>query len=586
MAQSAVLEMTLERSGTVERSVMDLTAAARSLAVESDDAEKVARSNRLKSDSLSTAATLVGSSSQASQARQSEIDSYFQDQDSDMDGETAHNPRHRSNSQLSSFSSTSSVSGVSAPTTPGTEYTGRSNFMNYPFPLNISGVTPLEITPPNSSQPTIGETQKADIRGAKLKKMLGEDAPTPKPSKVTEVPWYLGHDYSPADISFNMEGHVRGGTLPALVERLTLHDGLDSNFIATFLLTYRSFATTSQFFLLLFKRFTIAPPKGLDTSELTLWTDRKLTPIRLRVFNIIKTWLENYYLEDEVEDRQILPKIKEFAESGLMRELISFPAVQLIKLVEKRETSDSSFKRMVLNMSTQAPPPILPRSLKRFRFMDLDPFEIARQLTIMEANYYNRIKPIECLAKAWTSEDPVIAAKAVNIKRMIETSNLYANWIDELVLSEKEPKKRAAVVKHLIAVAEYVVCDNSSIGTVSNSSTEAYLGTCPSQFSALQAVTSSAKSWADYRAELHAANPPCVPFVGVYLTDLVMIQDGNPDFLKSTEHHINFYKRVSTAEVIREIQQYQSVPYCLTPVPELQTFIRRGLDNAKSVAEL
>lgn len=89
-----------------------------------------------------------------------------------------------------------------------------------------------------------------------------------------------------------------------------------------------------------------------------------------------------------------------------------------------------------------------------------------------------------------------------------------------------------------------------------------------------------------YRAALHNANPPCVPFVGVYLTHLVGIQDGNSDYIKSTERHINFAKRVSTAEVIREIQQYQAVPYCLTIVPEIQTFIQKGLDGSKDVADL
>lgn len=41
-----------------------------------------------------------------------------------------------------------------------------------------------------------------------------------------EIPWYLGYDYTPNDIVFNMEGQVKGGTLTALVERLTLHDFL------------------------------------------------------------------------------------------------------------------------------------------------------------------------------------------------------------------------------------------------------------------------------------------------------------------------------------------------------------------------
>lgn len=48
------------------------------------------------------------------------------------------------------------------------------------------------------------------------------------PTSLTtpEAPWYLGYDYTPNDIVFNMEGQVKGGTLAALVERLTLHDYL------------------------------------------------------------------------------------------------------------------------------------------------------------------------------------------------------------------------------------------------------------------------------------------------------------------------------------------------------------------------
>ncbi|KAF9988961.1 hypothetical protein BGZ75_008142 [Mortierella antarctica] len=544
MAQITVLEMAMEAISTVERSVTDLTSAARSLAIANDETE---RQVRARSD---TSSTLVGQPSYSSFHRLNDMEAYSPDLDSELDGD------------------------------------------NRP-------TSPLEISPPTASRPAASITQKASVRGAKLKKMLGEDAPTPKPIKIKKVPWYLEHDYSQADISFNMEGHVRGGTLPALVERLTQHDGLDANFVATFLLTYRSFATTEQFFTLLFRRFTISPPEGLSPNQLAHWTDLKLTPTRLRVLNTIKSWLENYYLEDEVDDRQMLPRIKEFSDSSLMRETMSIPAVQLIKLVEKRETSDGSLRKMVLNLTTQAPQPITPRNLKKIKFLELDPLELARQLTIMEATVYNKIRPVECLAKAWTSEDVDIAAKAVNIKRIIETSNLYANWINEIVLSEKEVKKRAAIIRHLISVAEKLRHLNNFDML---SATTAALAQSPihrlkrtwelvptkvmTNYTTLQAVTSSAKNWGDYRQELHSANPPCVPFVGVYLTDLVMIQDGNPDFLKGAEQHINFYKRVSTAEVIREIQQYQAVPYCLTLVPEIQAFIRRGLDNSKNVAEL
>ncbi|KAF9544274.1 hypothetical protein EC957_012237 [Mortierella hygrophila] len=609
MVQTSVLEMALEATTTAERSTMELVALSRSLAMEKDEVDKQERLyGKGVLDPVPSAVNLTFNASQ----RQTEIDSYFQEAGSDMDGSTLKNSRLRSNSQVSTFSSASSASNISAPTTPGTEYTGRSQANAYPFPSNPTSERSASPPPPVPALPTVAtaitnshsaqnaQSQKFDNRGHKVKKMLGDDAPAPaaKP-KVQEQPWYLGHDYSPADISFNMEGHVRGGTLPALVERLTLHDGPQANFVANFMLTYRSFTTTEELFALLFQRFTISPPMGLDESEMGEWRERKRTPIRLRVFNIIKSWLENYYLEDEVEDRQILPKIKEFSESDLMKDTLSFAAVQLIKLVEKREVSDGSLRKMVLNLTTQAPQPITPRNLKRIKFLELDPLEFARQLTIMEANYFNKIKPIECLAKAWMSDDPEIAAKAANIKKMIETSNLFSNWIDEIVLGEKDPKKRAAILRHLIAVAEKLrQLNNFSM----LSATTAALSHSPihrlkrtwelvpnkyiNSLAMLQALTSSAKNWAEYRAELHSVNPPCVPFVGIYLTDLVMIEDGNPDILRKTDNHINFYKRVSTAEVIREIQQYQSVPYCLTVVPEIQAFIRRGMDNAKGVTEL
>ncbi|KAF9364817.1 hypothetical protein BGX34_000282 [Mortierella sp. NVP85] len=585
MVQTSVLEMALEATVTAEKSTVEMVDFTRALATEREQVEKTAG---LQSK--------VDANRTLHPQRQSGIDSYFHGHGSDMEGDGAKSTRNRSNS---SSSSTYSHSNISAPTTPGTEYTGRSQPNGYPFPLSVaSSDLPQSPTLPTVTTPGGSSSQRLESRGEKLRKMLGDDAPAPKP-KQADQPWFLGHDYSPADISINMEGHVRGGTLPALVERLTLHDGLDLNFVATFLLTYRSFTTTDQLFTLLFRRFTITPPQGLEPAEMDIWTEKKGTPVRLRVFSIIKSWIEHYYLEDEEEDRATLQRIKEFSNSSAVRDTLNFAAAQLIKLVDKRESSDGSFRRMVLNLTTQAPQPITPRNLKRIKFLDLDPLELARQLTIMEANYYNKIKPIECLAKAWTSENPELAAKAVNIKKMIETSNLYSNWINEIVLSEKETKKRAAIIKYLVVLAEKLrQLNNFSM----LSATTAALSQSPihrlkrtwelvpaktmNALGALQALTSSAKNWADYRAELHSVNPPCVPFVGVYLTDLVMIEDGNPDFLRKTDNHINFYKRVSTAEVIREIQQYQSVPYCLTVVPEIQTFIRRGMDNAKVVLEL
>jgi hypothetical protein len=69
------------------------------------------------------------------------------------------------------------------------------------------------------------------------------------------------------------------------------------------------------------------------------------------------------------------------------------------------------------------------------------------------------------------------------------------------------------------------------------------------------------------------------------LTDLTFIEDGIPSIIKKT-NLINFAKRAKTAEVIRDIQQYQNVAYSLQPVPELQDYILSNMQAAGDVHEM
>ena len=66
---------------------------------------------------------------------------------------------------------------------------------------------------------------------------------------------------------------------------------------------------------------------------------------------------------------------------------------------------------------------------------------------------------------------------------------------------------------------------------------------------------------------------------------MTFIEDGIPSLIKRT-NLINFAKRAKTAEVIRDIQQYQNVPYPLQPVPELQDYILTNMQSAGDVHEM
>ncbi|RIA80506.1 ras guanine nucleotide exchange factor domain-containing protein [Glomus cerebriforme] len=466
------------------------------------------------------------------------------------------------------------------------------------LPSSASADYPFSSSPP----PTNGNTggTKSPRSENKVNKFFGEEnIPsnlTQSHGKKEDRPWFLNYDYDPSEMIFNMESYVKGGTLNALVERLTMHDLLDSNFIATFLLTYRSFCTTDEFFDMLVKRFMIQPPEGIANEELEVWQEKKQTPVRLRVFNIMKTWLETYYLDGR--DSHCLERMREFA-TTTMHENMAFAAVSLIKVIEKRQQQpkDAKFRELVLTNSDRPPAPILPKNIKKLKFLDIDPLEIGRQLTLIECKLYNKIQPVECLDKAWSKEEG--GDIAANIKAMIVNSNQITGWVAESVLNQSEVKKRCLYIKHFVAVADKCRSLNNfnsltAIISGLNSApihrlkrTWEMVNTKTIQtLETLNKIMNSTKNFAEYREMLHSVNPPCVPFLGVYLTDLTFIEDGNPNNLKKSRQLINFSKRMKTAEVIREIQQYQSVPYNLSPVQEIQMFIQCHLQESRDVGDL
>jgi len=404
------------------------------------------------------------------------------------------------------------------------------------------------------------------------------------------------------ELTFNKEGCISGGSLSALVERLTVHDSTpDAIFVSTFYLTFRLFTTPKEFAEHLVARFdSVAASSKIGT------------PVRLRVYNVFKGWLESHWRKDC--DSVALDTINTFA-AGKLSDALSGAGKRLADLAAKVSSVDGPLvPRLVSSMGKTntataqytvpdgpIPSPVISRSqLNLLRtsasgngnqptILDFDPLELARQFTLKESRMFCSILPEELIAQEWTKKS---GSLAVNVRAMSALSTDLAHLVAETILAQEDSKRRAVVIKQWIKIADRCLELNNydslmAIMCTMNASTIVRLKKTWELVSAktkqvlehLRSVIDVSKNHAVLRARLRGHVPPCLPFLGTYLTDLTFVDVGNPSKRPltsedgtTTKQLINFDKHSKTARIISELQRFQ-IPYRITEVPELQQWI-------------
>ena len=308
-----------------------------------------------------------------------------------------------------------------------------------------------------------GQDSAADIKrngeNSKVKRFFGEVPAPPMPGRDSEeVPDYLKLDYE-GEIAYDTKVDppiLRGGTLTGLVEQLTRHDRLTSSFNNTFLLTYKSFTTAPELFEMLVTRWSLQPPPGLAGTDLQTWVDKKQKPIRFRVVNILKSWFDNYWMEPNDESSQaLMQRVYAFAKDTVQSTSTPGAGPLMTSIEQRMRGQDASSKRLVLTLSAQTPASIIPKNMKKLKFLDIDATEFARQLTIIESRLYGKIRPTECLNKTWQKKlAPGEPDPAANVKALILHSNQLTNWVAQMILTQQDVKRRVIVIKHFVNVAD------------------------------------------------------------------------------------------------------------------------------------
>ncbi|KAI3634264.1 hypothetical protein MIR68_007868 [Amoeboaphelidium protococcarum] len=436
----------------------------------------------------------------------------------------------------------------------------------------------------------------------KLGKFFGEDVALveQKLRKGNELD-FLKVSYSSKAVLLGANGELKGATLKGVVEVMTAHDKFDVKLMHSILLTFRSFATNVELFNLLTKRFVLEPPGELSSMQLEIWHDKVLTPIRLRVVSVIKTWLDSYYLKEQ--DEKLLPLMRRFID-GLVKEVLPSGSTMLLRLIDRvAKLPDDELvqsKRLTFiigshNAPTAPSSPMMPRSFGSI--LELDPLELARQFTVHDFALFARIDITEFLDKSWSIKND--NSKSPNVKHLIKMSNQTTAWVASVILSEEDPKIRSQLLKYFIQVADKCLELNNYntlmaiLAAVGSSSIHRLKRTFDllsnktiQTLDKLRDLMSPHQNFTKYRRRLEETKLPVLPFLGRFLTDLTFIEDGNPSTLNSHPDMINLDKRLKVANRIFDIYQYQQSKFNIQRIDAVQDLIDLCVNSAHASSEM
>ncbi|KAF8189868.1 ras guanine nucleotide exchange factor domain-containing protein [Mycena galopus ATCC 62051] len=450
---------------------------------------------------------------------------------------------------------------------------------------------PIQINVPKDRKPRKVDADSVSIMTADL------DPAAAQPGLVSP-PWYLLPTYDPTEIVIDSDGSVRAGTVPALVEHFTAQEQADETFIKVFFVAFRSFTTIEKLFTLLVQRFSIQPPPKMTQVEYEDWSKFK-HDIQSSVLNLFKSLIESSDVLEK-DDVLILHRIAEFL---LVEEVARFPAAkQLLILIERavgplgKVLTGSQLQRGSDVERGVSSPPLLSQSSQQLKLSDIEPLELARQLTIIESQLYQKIRPVECLRRVQNQQPPQLEHND-NISIVIQTSNKIAFWVAESVLSHENSQLRAGAVEHLISVADHcrrlnnfstMVAITAGLNTRSirrlKRTWEQVDQKYAALFSVCEMIIDSDKGFTTYRSMMAPITPPCVPFLGTYLPTLQFIRerDGRSNNMPAL---VDLRKLQETLKVAEEMERFQA-PFDFHVIPAIQAYIEESLSSAADTKEL
>lgn len=300
------------------------------------------------------------------------------------------------------------------------------------------------------------------------------------------------------------------------------------------------------------------------------------TAATMRVLNVLRHWVSKHAQDFEMDQKLKNMTIEFLEDINYSPNLLPAEhkaATQLLRLITKEESESNK-----VDLKKLLTPPSIP---SKESIESLSALEIAEQMTYLDHHIFVNIASEEFLGQAWMKPDK--ATRAPHILLMTKRFNEVSQLVVSEIIRRSAMSSRVLTIEKWAAVADInrvlhnyngvlQICaafTNSSVYRLKKT-WDRVSKTTKQTIERLQHIVSSDGRFRNLRDALHRCDPPCIPYLGLYLTDLSFIEEGTPNV---TDGLLNFSKMRMISHVIREIRHFQQTPYKIELVTKVTNYL-------------